>query len=45
MLLPIAGAGPDVHALTLGPEQDEQLGGFWSGAAEPVRGAGVEPAA
>src|SRR5215469_15121990 len=37
-----ARAGADVHAFTLGPEQDEQFGGFWAGAAEPVRGAGVE---
>ena len=31
-----------MHAFTLGPEQDEQFGGFWSGAAEPLRGEGVE---
>jgi len=26
-----------VHAFALGAEQDEQFGGFWPGAAEPVR--------
>src|SRR5205823_13463517 len=28
-LVPGAVAGADVHAFTLGPEQDEQFGGFW----------------
>jgi hypothetical protein len=29
-------ARPDVHALSLRAEQDQQLGGLRSGAAEPV---------
>ncbi len=37
-----ARVGADVHAFALGPEQDEQFGRSWAGAAEPVRGAGVE---
>ena len=40
--VPATRPGPDVHALTLRPEQDQQLGGLRPGAAEPVRDAGVE---
>ena len=40
--IPAARPGPDVHALALRPEQDQQLGGLRSVAAEPVRDAGVE---
>src|SRR5215471_10825451 len=39
---PVARAGPEVDVLALGPEQDQHLGGLRPGAAEPVRGAGVE---
>ena len=40
--VPAARPGPDVHALTLRPEQDQQLGRLRPGTAEPVRDAGVE---
>ena len=40
--IPAARPGPDVHALALRPEQDQQLGGIRPVAAEPVRDAGVE---
>jgi 4,5-epoxidase len=40
--VPAARPGPDVHALALRPEQDQQLGGPRPGAAEPVRDPGVE---
>jgi 2-polyprenyl-6-methoxyphenol hydroxylase-like FAD-dependent oxidoreductase len=40
--VPAARPGPDVHPLTLRPEQDQQLGGLRPGAAEPVRDPGVE---
>ena len=40
--VPAARPGPDVHALALRPEQDQQLGGLRPGAAEPVRDARVE---
>src|SRR5258708_18555331 len=37
-----ARAGADVHPLALRSEQNQQFGGLRSGAAEPVRGAGIE---
>jgi len=40
--VPAARPGPDVHALALRPEQDQQLGWLRPGAAEPVRDPGVE---
>ena len=40
--VPAARPGPDVHALALRPEQDQQLGRLRPGTAEPVRDAGVE---
>jgi len=40
--VPAARPGPDVHALALRPEQDQQLGGLRPVTAEPVRHAGVE---
>jgi FAD binding domain len=40
--VPAARPGPDVHALALRPEQDQQLGGLRPVTAEPVRDAGVE---
>ena len=39
------GRAPDVHALALRPEQDQQLGGSAPSLPEPVRDDGVEPAA